>query len=98
MSTQQTATDTPAAQLVEVLKSLAESGQRKNPDIVRKRADEMTLAEFGAVMVELLMREAIQQDPFLTKAQVRRHRAMRVAARLMSLRATLSQKGQRSSW
>lgn len=71
MSNQQTTTAEPAVRLVEVFKSLVADGQRTNPDIVRKSADEMTLAEFGGVMVDLLMREAVQQDPFLTKVQAR---------------------------
>ena len=71
MSKQKTATTDPAVRLVEVFKSLAADGQRTNPDIVRKSADEMTLSEFGVTMTSLLMREAQQQDPFLTKPQAR---------------------------
>ena len=64
-------TTEPATQLVEVFKSLATAGQRTAPDLVRKSADEMSLAEFGDAMVSVLMREAQQQDPFLTKAESR---------------------------
>ena len=71
MTTQKRAPDTPAVRLVEVLKSLAADGQRTNPDIVQKGADDMTLAEFGETMTSLLMREAQQQDPFLTRPQAR---------------------------
>ena len=64
-------TGEPGTQLVEVFKSLADDGRRTNPDIVRKSAEEMSLAEFGETMVQLMMREVQQQDPFLTKPEAR---------------------------
>ena len=65
------ATGDPGTQLVEVFKSLADAGQRTSPDLVRKSADEMSLTEFGETMVQLMMREVQQQDPFLTKPEAR---------------------------
>ena len=67
----ETETTEPGTQLVEVFKSLADAGRHTSPDLVRKSVEEMSLAEFGETMVQLMMREVQQQDPFLTKPEAR---------------------------
>ena len=64
-----TETSDPCTQLGYVLKSLNDDGQRTNPDIVRKRFEELSLAGCGQTIVKLLARENLQNDPFLTKAE-----------------------------
>ena len=64
-------TGEPGTQLVEVFKSLADAGRHTSPDLVQKRFEELSLAGFGETMIQLMMREVQQQDPFLTKPEAR---------------------------